>query len=83
MSEEEIAALVAQNNQMRQMLGEIADTFNEIHRSYGSTSVCWGGIGGAAITQHCAWECDNQVHNEARAHLRTLLGAARHIAEGR
>lgn len=68
---------------LRRLLGEIADLFNEVHRSYPSTAVCWGGIGGAAVTHHCSWECDNHVaHRETNGRLRTLLGEARRLSQG-
>ena len=31
----------------------------KLHETYGSTSVCHGGIGGQAMTPHCAEICDN------------------------
>ena len=31
----------------------------KLHETYGSTSVCHGGIGGWAMTPHCAEICDN------------------------
>lgn len=31
----------------------------KLHRVYGSTSVCYGGIGGSMITSHCGWTCEN------------------------
>lgn len=73
----------AREDRLVSLLGEIADTFNEVHKSYPNTAVCWGGIGGAAITHHCSWECDNyQAHSETNGRLRTLLGEARRLAQG-
>jgi hypothetical protein len=31
----------------------------KLHETYGSTSVCHGGIGGQVMTPHCAEICDN------------------------
>lgn len=73
----------AREDRLLNLLGEIADVFNEVHKVYGSTTVCWGGIGGAAMTHHCSWECDNhQAHHDTNSRLRFLLGEARRLAQG-
>lgn len=35
-----------------------------MHKVYGSTSVCYGGIGGSAMTEHCAHVCHNVSAHE-------------------
>ena len=40
----------------------------DLHRIYGSTAVCGGGIGGAAMTQHCGVICGyNERHDGENA----------------
>ena len=38
---------------------EAVQAHRNLHRAYASTSVCYGGIGGQAMTPHCAEICDN------------------------
>lgn len=40
-------------------------THRDQHKIYGSTAVCSGGIGGAAMTQHCAVTCGYDERHEA------------------
>lgn len=40
-------------------------THRDLHRVYGNTAACGGGIGGAAITQHCGVVCGYSDHHEA------------------
>jgi len=53
------------------LLSELADASaafmraeQDMHRMYGSTAVCYGGIGGAAMTFHCTHSCQNPVAHE-------------------
>lgn len=80
---DQIDELTVELQKMRMILGDIVEVFNEVHQMYPSTAVCWGGIGGAMMTNHCSWECDNhQAHREANSSLRILLGEARRLAQG-
>jgi hypothetical protein len=38
----------------------------DLHPTYGSTAVCYGGVGGQAITAHCAELCHNPAHGGAK-----------------
>jgi diaminopimelate epimerase len=38
----------------------------DMHLTYGNTSACRSGIGGSAMTAHCAVICDSPVHAAAR-----------------
>lgn len=38
----------------------------DMHPIYGSTATCKGGVGGQAMTQHCAVLCDNPKHDETK-----------------
>lgn len=44
-------------------------THRDLHRMYGNTAACGGGIGGAAMTQHCGVTCGyfekHEAENEA------------------
>lgn len=35
-----------------------------MHKTYGSTATCHGGIGGSALTQHCSHTCNNSPKHE-------------------
>ncbi|HET7386910.1 MAG TPA: hypothetical protein VFJ19_09645 [Nocardioidaceae bacterium] len=37
----------------------------DLHRMYGNTAVCGGGVGGAAMTQHCGVTCGYYECHEA------------------
>lgn len=43
----------------REALREAVAVHRAMHTVYGSTAVCHGGIGGAAMTPHCAAICNN------------------------
>lgn len=85
-TDEDIEAMEARYNEREDrllgLMGEIVGVFGEIHRSYGSTAVCWGGIGGQAITTHCTWNCDNPTHDEVNTRLHRLLAEASRLAQG-
>ena len=38
---------------------EVVQAHRDLHKTYGSTSACRGGIGGQALTSHCAEICYN------------------------
>ena len=79
----DLQSLEDENRRLREILGEMYTVFMDMHKVYGSTAVCWGGIGGAAMTSHCSWECDNhQAHHDENGRLRFLLGEAYRIAKG-
>ena len=41
------------------------EAHRNLHVIYGSTAVCGGGIGGAAMTQHCGVTCGYHENHEA------------------
>lgn len=43
---------------------EVVQAHRNLHRAYASTSVCRGGIGGQALTSHCAEICYNAGAHE-------------------
>ena len=43
---------------------EVVQAHRNLHRAYASTSVCRGGIGGQALTSHCAEICYNADAHE-------------------
>ena len=45
-----------------ELLVEVLALDAAIHRTYPSTAVCWGGIGGQTLTDHCSLGCDNPKH---------------------
>lgn len=48
-------------------LTEALIAHRDTHKIYGSTSVCYGGIGGQALTKHCAETCTNyEAHHAER-----------------
>ena len=47
-----------------ELLIEVLALDATIHRTYPNTAVCWGGIGGQTITDHCSLGCDNPKHSE-------------------
>lgn len=46
---------------------EVVQAHRDLHKTYGSTSVCRGGFGGQTLMPHCAEVCDNP-----RAHDKEL-----------
>ena len=55
-----------------ELLIEVLALDSAIHRTYPSTAVCWGGIGGQMLTGHCSLECDNPKHGEVNKEWRIL-----------
>lgn len=45
-------------------LTEVVQAHRNLHKTYGSTSACRGGIGGQALTSHCAEICYNADAHE-------------------
>ena len=43
---------------------EVVQAHRDLHKTYGSTSACRGGIGGQALTSHCAEICYNADAHE-------------------
>ncbi len=53
-----------------------------MHQTYGSTAACSGGIGGAALTAHCAHVCHNfPAHTDETAEWREAVLAAHEAIE--
>lgn len=51
-----------------------------MHRTYGSTAACSGGVGGAALTAHCAHICHNfPAHADETAEWRGAILAAHEV----
>lgn len=46
-----------------EVLAQAIQAHRGLHPVYGSTSVCYGGAGGQALTQHCAVVCPNSAHD--------------------
>lgn len=49
-------------NSLNEEYKALLTSYQNLHRTYGSTSVCWGGIGGQMFTSHCGAVCENPVH---------------------
>lgn len=43
---------------------ETVQAHRDLHKTYGSTSACRGGVGGQALTSHCAEICYNAGAHE-------------------
>lgn len=58
-------------------LAEAVQAHRNLHKVYGSTAVCRGGIGGQALTPHCAEICYNaDAHEKEMEVWRQLEGEA-------
>jgi len=55
----------------------------QTHKVYGSTAVCWGGIGGAMMTEHCHLTCSNPKHEGDRDDWRALLSDCYSLVSGK
>ena len=55
-----------------ELLVEVLALDATIHRTYPNTAVCWGGIGGSTVTDHCSLGCDNPKHGEVNKEWRIL-----------
>ena len=53
-----------QNERLIEKATELIAANQVVHKTYPNTTACWGGIGGQAITPHCAHVCDNPVHDK-------------------
>lgn len=70
---------------------EVVEAHRDLHKTYGSTSVCRGGIGGQTLMPHCAEVCDNpRAHDEELTKWQALeleainySHAARIVREGK
>ena len=47
----------AENDALLRLVREAITTHRELHKIYGNTTACAGGIGGQAMTQHCGVTC--------------------------
>lgn len=59
-----------------EVLGAVVEVFNDLHHTYANTTACWGGVGGQAITPHCAVNCDNPKHEKAQEAWRNVVRAS-------
>lgn len=51
-----------------------------MHQTYGSTAACGGGIGGQALTAHCAHTCHNfHAHEKESEEWRTAILAVHEV----
>ena len=51
-----------------------------MHQTYGNTAACSGGVGGAALTAHCAHVCHNfKAHEKESEEWRTAILAVHEI----
>ncbi len=65
-----------------EVLRNLVKSVLDMHVMYGSTSVCHGGIGGQAMTEHCLHICQNPVHEpQQEAHLAALRDSYLHLEE--
>lgn len=62
-----------ERDQMRRLLIDLYGAVSNVHITYPNTAVCWGGVGGQAITEHCAFLCDNPKHGEVVERLNSLM----------
>lgn len=72
--------------QMRQALADLIETWDAAHRTYPDTATCRSGpgvIAGAAMTEHCDHACRQSGHREQVAVARQRLDAARALLADR
>lgn len=62
---ETLARVEADRDALLLLAQEAIQAHRDLHRLYGNTSACGGGIGGAAMTQHCGVTCGYFEKHEA------------------
>ena len=55
----------AEKDALLRLVQAAIQAHRDLHVIYGSTSVCGGGIGGQAMTQHCGVTCGYHERHEA------------------
>lgn len=69
---------MSEEEKLAKLVGTILLADADLHRIYGSTSTCGGGIGGQAMTPHCGVVCqlphkhikeNNQMESARRAYM--------------
>lgn len=62
---EALARVEADRDSLVRLAQEAITAHRDLHKIYGSTATCGGGIGGAAMTQHCGVTCGYFERHEA------------------
>src|SRR5690349_15401759 len=55
----------AENDALLRLVRAAIESHRELHKVYANTAACSGGIGGAALTQHCGVCCGYVEKHEA------------------
>lgn len=62
----QVAELIEQRDEAIALIGKIFSLYNSMHTPSPSTAGCAGGIGGQAITAHCAETCNEYTLRHGR-----------------
>jgi hypothetical protein len=55
----------AEKDALLRLVQEAIQAHRDLHKIYGNTSACGGGIGGSALTQHCGVTCGYGERHES------------------